>query len=184
MKPTYSPDIGARVVVAAAKYVGLTEIRPNKEWDLPSTPGRDFIAEEFKGELLRSGWQNGWPYCAAFCEVVWKQAYRGRPELDDITQMLNPGCLRSWHNAVEAGWTSQVPQVGAIGIMRKGSTERGHAFIVRAIPGDGVLRTIEGNTDLAGDREGDGVYVSSRKLEFKPTNNLHLIGFIIPCVLK
>ncbi len=181
----YSKEIGARIVVAAAPFVGLTEIRSNDKWDNLSTKQHDPIADELRAALVRVGWQSGWPYCAAFCEAVWSIAYQGRAELDKVRKMLTPGCLLSWRNAVESGWTSTHPQVGAIGIMRKGESESGHAFIVRAVQGLD-LYTIEGNTSPApgspeADREGDGVYAKKRILSFKPTSQLHLIGFILPC---
>lgn len=186
MTPTYSPAVGARAVLQAAKFAGLTEVRNNAAWDNLDTPGRDAVAEELRAELLRTGWQLGWPYCAAFAEVVWRRAYQGRTELPVISSMLNPHCLTSFRNAAERGWTSKTPQVGAIGIMKKGDSSSGHAFIVAGIEGS-VLHTIEGNTSPApgspeADREGDGVYRKKRPLSFAPTTGLHLIGFILPCV--
>ena len=188
MNPMFktSQDIGARIVLEAAKFVGLTEVRSNATWDNLATAGKDPIAEELAAEMLRCGWQKGWPYCAAFCEAVWKRAYRGNAAETLVKQMLTPGCLVSWENAVKQGWTSKEPMLGAIGIMKKGSTTQGHAFIVAGKNGD-TLSTIEGNTSPAAgsvedDRNGDGVYRKTRKLVFKPTTGLHLIGFILPCV--
>lgn len=182
----YNKDIGARAVVAAARFIGLTELKSNATWDKASTPGHDDIADELRASMLRTGWQLTWPYCAAFCEAVWRDAYQGRKELDKVKTMLTPGCLVSWNNALKRSWTSQTPQVGAIGIMRKGDTQLGHAFIVRGVRGSTLL-TIEGNTSAAGsvgveaDRNGDGVYAKTRELSFKPSDGLHLVGFILPC---
>lgn len=181
----YSSVVGARAIVAASRYVGLTEVRSNAVWDLPATDGPDPVAEELRAEMLRTGWRLGWPYCMAFCEVVWRAAYQGRKELDVIKPMLTAGCLASWRNALRLGWTSNVPQIGAIGIMRKGDTEHGHAFLVRAVQND-TLFTVEGNTSTTGalnveaDRNGDGVYAKTRRLVFKPSASLHLLGFILP----
>jgi len=186
MNPRYSPDVAAKVVLQAAKWVGLTEVRNNAEWDDLSTSHKDTLAAEFKGELLRVGWQSGWPYCAAFCEAVWRRAYQGRAEVGDVSTMLTPGCLVSYANATKLGWTSTTPYVGSIGIMRLGESSKGHAFIVTGLKGL-RMATIEANTSPeAGspmeDREGDGVYAKHRTLVFKPTPGLHLIGFINPCV--
>lgn len=186
MRYHYSQAVGAKIVLAAAKFVGLTEVRSNASWDLAETDGHDAIADAFKSELLKVGWQSGWPYCAAACEVFWRTAYQGRPELTLVRDILTPGCLRSFKNAAEVGWTSKVPSVGAIGIMRKGDTEFGHAFIVTAVRQDSLL-TIEANTspnvaDTNRDREGDGVYCKTRALTYKPTTGLHLIGFITPLI--
>lgn len=185
----YSAAVGARVIVAASRYVGLTEVRSNAKWDMTSTDGPDPVAEELRAEMLRTGWQLGWPYCMAFCEVAWRAAYQGRKELDVIKPMLTAGCLVSWRNAQRLGWTSNVPQIGAIGVMRKGDTEFGHAFLVRAVQRQ-MLFTVEGNTSISGalnveaDRNGDGVYVKSRQLVFKPSAGLHLLGFILPMTVQ
>ena len=180
------PAIGARAVMRAGHFLGLTEVKSNALWDDLSTPEKDAVADELRAELMRSGWQSGWPYCAAFCEAVWRYAYQGRAELPMVRQMLTPGCLVSFNNAAERGWTSQTPCIGAIGIMKKGATTNGHAFIVTGVKGD-TLSTIEANTSPApgtaeADREGDGVYRKTRKLLYKPTSQLHLVGFILPCV--
>lgn len=180
----YSSDIGARAVVAAARFLGLTEVQSNAKWDNLDTAGPDPIAGELKAELVRVGWETGWPYCAAFCEAVWRKAYLGRGELDVVKRMLTPGCLQSWRNASEKGWTSSTPQVGALGVMRKGETQYGHMFIVRAVQND-TLYTIEANTSPAAgspeaEREGDGVYKKTRRLHFSPSNGLYLLGFILP----
>lgn len=182
----YSFPIGARAVTRAAHFLGLTEVRSNQEWDDLSTKEKDANADEFKAELMRAGWQSGWPYCAAFCEVVWRHAYQGRAELPMVKQMLTPGCLLSFNNAADQGWTSQHPKVGSIGVMRKGSTSQGHSFIVTSVIGD-TVKTIEANTSptpgtVEQERNGDGVYAKSRKVVYKPTAGLHLIGFIIPKV--
>lgn len=187
MPVSYNKEVGSRIVAAGAKFYGLSEVMSNRKWDDLTTPGHDAVADEFRNELLNVGWEPTWPYCAAFCEVAWRKGYAGRPELDKVRKMLTPGCLLSFNNAAELGgnWTSKIPQVGAIGIMRKGSSSSGHAFIVTRIEGN-TLHTLEANTspgvvDSAKDREGDGVYFKTRELKFKPSTGLHLIGFIIPC---
>jgi len=176
MTYVYSPEVAARAVMRAAHFVGLTEVRNNVSW------GNAALAAEFKAELLRTGWQSGWPYCAAFAEVVWRYAYQGRAELSTVKTMLTAGCLQTYRNAVDEGWVSKKPCVGAIGIMKNGATEKGHAFIVVEVDGD-KLTTIEGNT-LAEEesREGDGVYKKYRLVEYRPTTGLHLLGFITPCI--
>lgn len=185
-KLSISSTVGARAVLRAAQFVGLSEIRSNAVWDKISTSERDAIADEFKGELLRVGWQSGWPYCMAFCEVVYKYAYQGRPELPKVRSMLTPGCLLSWQRAAAEGWTTLSPSIGSIGIMKKGSSAQGHAFIVTAVDGS-KLYTVEANTWPGAvtpeqDRNGDGVYRKTRQLVFKPTTGLHLLGFISPFV--
>ncbi len=187
MIPTHE-ELGAKIVVAAARFVGLTEVRSNDKWDDLSEDGHEQVADELRAELLRVGWQSGWPYCAAFCEVCWRIAYRGLVDEVVVGRMLNPSCLQSWRNAVDLGWASQKPTIGSIGVMQKGDSGQGHAYIVRGVK-DKQIATIEANTSpmigtTSQDREGDGVYCKKRQLVFKPTTGLHLIGFINPLITQ
>jgi hypothetical protein len=176
---------GARIIFEASRFLGLTELVENRKWDLLATPGHDAIADELVRILTVAGWQPSWPYCIAFIEAVWRNAYADAPNLQlAIAQILTPHCLRSWRNAIERGWTSVRPIRGAIGIMRNGSTDHGHAFLVESI-GDGFVRTIEANTSpnsgtAEADRNGDGIYRKKRQLSFTPTAGLYLLGFILP----
>lgn len=180
----YDPIIGTKVIVAATRFVGLYELKSNTVWAKSGSKVQSALGEEIKLEMLRAGWETGWPYCMSFCEAAWKKAYQGRLQLPEVRAMLGPGVLNSWRNAVSAGWTSTKPQVGAIGCMQKGKSGSGHAFIVRGFDSK-TLWTVEGNTspgitNAAADREGDGIYAKTRAHELKPTTGLHILGFILP----
>lgn len=187
--PTPSPDLGARIVLEAARFVGLTETVGNRKWDLLATPGKDPIADELVRVLTEAGWQPGWPYCAAFVEAVWRKVYSGSPLLAEIAAVLNPHCLTTWRNAKARGWTTNEPTPGAVGIMQKGGTDQGHAFIVESFSKALVtVRTIEANTSpgvgtVEEQRNGDGIYRKSHVVTFKVTAGLHILGFIRPPVL-
>ncbi|MEQ1861882.1 MAG: hypothetical protein ABMA13_18340 [Chthoniobacteraceae bacterium] len=182
--PVTSP-FGPRIVIEAARYLGLTEIVGNRKWDLPATPGPDPIADELLRVLIEAGWQPGWPYCAAFVEAVFRAVYRGHARLAEIAAVLTPHCLTSWRNAKLKGWITREPCVGAIGVMQLGTGESGHEFIVAKLDLPTVLRTIEANTSatpgtVEADRNGDGIFRKTRALDFRVTSGLHLLGFIRP----
>lgn len=182
-------DLGIRIVLEAARYIGLTEVVGNRKWDNLKTPGADPIADELVRVLAAAGWEPGWAYCAAFCEAVWRAIYKGTPLLDQVGRVLNPHCLTTWRNAKAAGWTSKTPVPGAIGIMQKGTSEDGHALIVEKVPGNGWIHTIEANTSpnagtVEADRNGDGIYRKTRVISLAATSGLHLLGFILPPGLK
>lgn len=170
----YSSELGARVVVAAARFLGLSEICSVREWDNLDL-SNDPVSTELRGELMRTGWHSDWPWPTAFCEAAWAKAYQGRAELSQVKLMLRRGCLQTWWNAVEADWTSSTPQVGAIGVMRHGDLDKGHLFIVRAVQQD-TLYTLE----TAFDSEKANVCKQTRRLHFSPSSGLYLLGFILP----
>jgi len=68
------------------------------------------------------------------------------------------------------------PTVGSIMIMQHADTALGHAGIVRNY-GTSTVGTIEGNTNEAGSRQGDGVY-SKTRFRVNPVDKLHIIGYL------
>lgn len=64
-------QFGALIIREASRFVGLREVRPNAQWDNPSTPGPDAVlVSELRVAMRPTPWQEGWAYCAAFCEAV------------------------------------------------------------------------------------------------------------------
>jgi hypothetical protein len=182
--------ITAGIIAAASKYVNLTEISPNSQWDNLATKGIDSVAEQLKKELLATGWQLGWPYCAAFAEACWRQGYENRPELPLIAKNITPSAMGTWENFQVLKKTSFTPRPGALMIWQMGSTWKGHAAIVVDVDmSKNRVTTIEGNTSpspgtVSSDREGDGVYKKTRALDFTAkSNGLNLKGFINPFII-
>lgn len=171
----YDPAIGAKVLIAATRFVGLCELVSGVK------EVQRALDEEVKVEMLKVGWATGWPYGMGFCDAVWKKAYQGRIELVQVREMLEPSVMQTWKNAVEAGWTSVEPRVGAIGCMRKGNSDLGHAFVVEGWS-EGMIWTMEGGEDgedLVKYR-GNNLKRKSRKDELRPTAGLHVLGYILP----
>lgn len=171
------------IIKVASQFVNLYEVKPNSQWSEKEK------SNQLIGLMENCGWQKGWPYCASFCEAVWKTAYKNcnaSPEiLGLITKNLTPSTLISYNNFKKLDLVSKEPSPGSIFFMRKGQTEQGHAGIVVEVNDDGTIITIEGNTSpsptsAAADREGDGIYKKTRKLKFQPTSGLYLIGFLPP----
>jgi hypothetical protein len=83
--------------------------------------------------------------------------------------------LTLWNTSVERRYA---PEPGLIALWRHGDSQRGHGGIVEAVNDDGTFTTIEGNTNEAGSREGDGVYRKTRALG--GTGEMKLLGFVDP----
>lgn len=182
--------IAARIIAAGTKYLNLTEVAPNKKWDNLATKGEDPAAKQLLDAMLATGWQTGWPYCAAFAEACWREGYAGRSELSLIAKNITPSAMGTWENFTRLKRTSQKPKPGALMIWQNGNTWQGHvAIVVEAAPREQHVITIEGNTSpnpgtVQSDREGDGVYRKTRMLEFtEKSRGLNLKGFINPFII-
>jgi hypothetical protein len=77
-------------------------------------------------------------------------------------------------------YISKTPIVGAIGIYQKRrDPSHGHAFAVAGPARLGVMATVEGNTDSAGGRDGDGFWAKNR---FTAGNaSMRIRGYVDVC---
>jgi peptidoglycan hydrolase-like protein with peptidoglycan-binding domain len=121
--------------------------------------------------FLRSvGLGKGYAWCMAF--VYW--AYQTAAERLHVQNPLikTGGVLKQWNELEGTGIVkTKIPRTGDIFIMDFGGGT-GHTGIVIGISGDATtVNTIEGNTNEAGSRNGDGVY-----LRMMPINSIK--GFI------
>lgn len=184
-------EVGARIVAVAARFVGLTEIRPNAEWDDAVTPGPDQRARDLVALLRLGGWEPGAAYCASFCRGVWLTAMieMKAPEtaLRGVRNRLSPSVMTTF--ALNRSGISESASPGSILLMQKGATGFGHAGIVAGLmPGLMGVRTIEANTSNPGarsdddhrQREGDGIFQRERRVEFRRKPGLWLRGFLPP----
>lgn len=176
-------DAGWAIVEALEPFVDLVEVRSNRAWDNPA------LTRELLDGMRADGWQDGWPYCMALQEFAVKRAYRqlgaSQDVIDLIAAKFTPHVLTTWRNLGRFA-TSKDPQRGALGFMRKGLTDSGHAVAV-LLRGQRNVITIEGNTtDAMGgsaelQRNGDGIYSKGRRLRFDRTpTGLHFVGFANP----
>jgi len=107
-----------------------------------------------EGYLKYVGFKKGNPWCAAYVSWVFKQAGYPAPKT-----AWSPALFPTDHLEKE-------PSVGMVfGIYFSDLKRIGHCGLVENLQGDFVL-TIEGNTNVEGSREGQGVY---RRLRHKRT---------------
>lgn len=150
------PLVAAALAVAETQ-VGVTEAPPFKN------------TGEQVGEYLQSvGLGQGYHWCAAFVHWCFAQAAK---ELGVANPLPKTGhCMTHWREAgargvrrITAEQAHADPSLlmpGQVFIMHYGA-DKGHTGFVASVQG-GLLETIEGNTNTAGSRNGDGVY---RKLQ-------------------
>jgi len=165
--------IGQQIADIALKYVGETE-KPNNS---------GFNDADFEKRMKETGWVKGASWCAYFCELVWKEAYKSSPETVALDKLFSGSATANYKNFDLAhGWeVGQTPKIGALSVWRHGNGWQGHIGIVTGIGQNGAYNTIEGNTNDVGGREGYIVAKKTRHLN-QPysATGLNLIGFVYP----
>jgi len=144
----------SKLVDQARKYVGIKEIGNNSGFRLV-----DSLQNGFEGMMRKIGWKQGYAWCAFFVKTCVMYALG-----EEYAKDLSGGVLDSWVRLQRsAHWQVQSkPVVGAVVFWDAGGG-KGHCGIIIAVPMAGSIVTIEGNTNDAGSRDGDGVYVKQRK---------------------
>lgn len=194
-----APDIAPRkdyslnqvIIDVADQYIGLSEVKSNAIWDKASTKEKDTeINNKLIKKMTEARWQEGWAYCAAYVEAVWREAYllygisKDSKVFSEISSLLTPSVMLSFNNFNAIGKISKIPEKGAIFFMQSGSSGNGHAGIVESFDGK-FIYTREANTSanagtIEADRNGDGIYSKKRTYSLIKSNRLWIRGFLNP----
>ena len=114
---------------------------------------RGQVVEHF---LAAVGQSPGQPWCAAFVSWVGQQAVPGWP------LPLTAGCQVLFSSAARLGFIQPAPSPGSVFLLWRPQLGRfGHTGFVLG-PSGSAWRTIEGNTNPDGGREGFGVFERTR----------------------
>ena len=170
------------IIELASKDVGIKEIMQNKGWE-----GED--GSILREEMENIGWKEGQAYCAFWSKKIWVSAYRllGAEDIaGNIRRILSGNAQECYKKAQIARLrVNGDPAPGAIGVMELGGTSRGHTVIVKRVINGTLIETYEANTNISGQREGDGIYIKRRNVSFvKKTDGLYFLGFIHPVEVK
>lgn len=150
----------ARALAVAESQIGVREAPPNSN-----------RGAEVDAYVRAVGVPLGSPWCAAF--VYWCFAGAASQLGVDNPVVESGGCMDHWRRARAQGVRSftgpqaqddpSLVQPGHIFIMDHGGG-LGHTGLVKRVQG-GLLDTIEGNTNVLGSRQGDGVYEKERRVD-------------------
>lgn len=161
------------IIETARKYIGKREI-PNNQ---------GFTDAVFQKKMEEVGWQKGHAWCSYFCELVYKEAYTDKVIRKELDKLFSASATSTYKNFELSGsWkTDKKPVLGGLVVWRYGLDWRGHIGICVEIIDKETIRTIEGNTNDAGGREGIEVARKTRLLNqpFKP-KGLNIVGFVVP----
>lgn len=141
-----APDLARRLLAIAADEVDYHEGKTGGVWNNRT---------KYAGEVPGLAWADGQPWCAVF--VSWLAMAAGAAELFPRTASCDTAA--AWFR--ERGQWSEYPAVGAQ-VFYGTPADLNHTGIVAAFDAD-TITTIEGNTNVNGSREGDGVYRKVRR---------------------
>jgi hypothetical protein len=145
----------------AAKHIGLRETTPNRF---------EGIDQFWAATTYPDGGKNREPWCSAFASYCVQEADRQSAEIrlrvpprfaavrDWLPWARKAGCI-----VFPSSSTTYTPERGDIVVFLP---RLSHIGLVSGIAGRGIVATIEGNTNAAGSREGDGCYEKFRSLSF------------------
>ena len=158
-------------------------------------PGNQGFQDKVFDTLMRQvGFENGWAWCALFAEACWSiPTYSGKSRvIANISDNFSANAVRTFDNFKNDPTgkfsiiTNGLPSPGDVVIWekrvdgdpyKKGVWTLGHAGIVESIE-EGFFKSIEGNSNSEGGREGIEVSIKTRKYNYFDKNGLCLKGFI------
>jgi surface antigen len=133
---------GDLVSAFAGKWVGVKEIGNNQA----------FGNKVFEAMMKAVGWKSSDEWCMYFAKAVHYDVFKDQPQVQsNIQKILTGSTQQSFVNAKNdktgTYTTSNTPKIGDIIIWQRSTVPwKGHAGIVTAVK-DGMVETIEGNTD-------------------------------------
>lgn len=136
----------ARLLDLAYDEVGYHEGKTGGQWN---------NRQKYAQEVPDLGWADGQPWCATF--VSWLAMRAGVADLFPRTASCDAAA--AWFKA--RGQWSEYPAIGAQ-VFFGSPKDLTHTGVVASFDGENIY-TIEGNTNVSGAREGDGVYRKTRR---------------------
>lgn len=132
-------------------------------------------------KLHAAGQKDGDPWCALFGEVCAKDTFPDR--FDEFNKLFSASAVQTFKNFEKSGYeVSKKALIDSIVVWQKyinGKPDwRGHLGIVSHVNIDDTFKSIEGNTNSAGSREGIEVAERPHRLAYDVNNGLRLLGFI------
>lgn len=142
-----------------------------------------FANSVFEKMLMDVGWRGGEAWCMYFVKAVYMQAFPKKAAA--ISKILTGSTQQSLKNAMASPDVFKVvtdgrPRAGDIVIWQSiSNAANGHAGIVIKNLSNDTSETVEGNTSLAGQREGQGVMNHDRILKIGYINHgLKVLAFL------
>jgi len=159
------PDITNPLLTSFNPFLSSKGFRGQMERIVKGAENVGFVDASFQAMMKSVGWKGGEAWCMYFCKLVYMQFYSfDREFLAKHFNGSTGGTLQNVINLNAKGDKRYIfipentPQVADIISMQ------GHVALVKEIIDNTHVKTIEGNTNLKGDREGQGVEELKRTL--------------------
>lgn len=163
------------VIRIANSYIGKTET--------PNNSG--FKDAVFQKKMEQVGWIKSAAWCSYLAELIFKEAAGDDKVMFDMLGRLFSGSATATFKNFDLDKTfatGKIPKLGALVIWRHGVGWQGHTGTVVEVIDKDTFRSVEGNTNDVGGREG---YIVAKKtrLANKPfsAKGLNLVGFVYLC---
>lgn len=157
-------------IEVAKKYIGMSE-----------APGNRFDENSILGKALHNaGQRDGEAWCSYFMEAVFCEAFPGKNM--ELRRLFSASAVKTYENFIASDYdVHHDPKPGDLAIWQRYKAGvkqwQGHAGIVIEVNKDHSFKTIEGNTNKAGSREGESVQEKLRK-QIYVSDGLNVLGFI------
>jgi surface antigen len=134
--------------------------------------------------MKTAGWYILAPWCAFLAKLIWTEGFQAEePGSVHLIQAYSSGnAIDTYRNYARSKefHVSQTPTVGSLVIWEEGNSQFGHAGVVIEIVDSETIKTVEGNTNNDGSREGYLTAIKTRKIHLAHGPGLNLMGFVHP----
>jgi hypothetical protein len=159
------PDIPNPLLTVFNPFLTSKSFRGQMERVVKGGKNVGFVDASFQSMMKAVGWKGGEAWCMYFCKLVYMQFFSfDREFLAKNFSGSTGGTLQNIINLNAKGdkryifIKSNTPQIGDIICLQ------GHVGLVQEVISPTIVKTIEGNTNLKGVREGEGVTENTRTL--------------------
>jgi hypothetical protein len=161
-----------RVIAAARSIIGKKELSGNAGFQDPG----------FQKRMAEVGWKKGEAWCAYTGEEIWKEAFRkDHPLYADIDKLFSASAVTTYENFSKSQKfkTGSEPKRGALVVWRHGSSWQGHLGVVVEVMYGNQFKSVEGNSNTGGSREGIEVVEKLRQVgQPHSLKGLNIEGFV------
>jgi len=147
------------VIEEASRWLGVKEVGNNGGFD----------NAEFQSLMVDVGWKKGEAWCISAAKAWWLEVFKDDAVIHaEIKRIISKSCMKSWQAVTQSSIIRKTNEIVEGGIFIYSAGEgKGHAGIVTKKLDDFKMRTVEGNTNIAGGREGDSIMSRVRDVNKK-----------------
>ena len=174
------PDITNPLLTTFNPFLSNKSFRGQMERVVKGGQNVGFVDASFQAMMKGVGWKGGEAWCMYYCKLVYMQFFSFDREF--LAKHFNGSTIGTLQNVINLNAkgdkrylfiAENTPQVADIICLQ------GHVALVQEVISPTVVRTIEGNTNLKGVREGEGVSENKRTLIVgKPSFGQMFKGYI------